>query len=68
METRASLRGVRLSAQKRPPGCGSGARQAGWSGSQHPGLQPEKGAGIVKRCWSRLSPTPSTTTALISTN
>jgi ribosomal protein L22 len=68
METRASLRGVRLSAQKgrlvadlvRGKPVGQALNILAFS--------PKKGLVSSRKCSSRQSPTPSTTTAPISTN
>ena len=68
METRASLRGVRLSEQK-------GRLVADLVRGKPVGQAldilafcPKKGAGIVKKFSSRQSPTQNTMTVLISTN
>ena len=67
-ETRAVLRGVRLSVDKGPSGCRSDPWQKVDQALNIPGLHAKKAAGIIKRFWSRPSPTQNTTMVPISTN
>jgi large subunit ribosomal protein L22 len=68
METRSIVRGVRLSADK---GRLVADLVRGKKVDQALNIltfTPKRAAGIIKKCWSRRSPMPSTTTAPTSTS